>query len=372
MTWQAFICDTMTGAVKNPVKLSSCTYGRMLNATAGTKQATMPLLDKTNRSLDLDDLLDPIRNSLRLDWDGTPVYGAVIGDATDNLDDTSVSFPHMDLWWFLGKRLGVDRTAAHVETTSETYTSLDLGTIAKRRVQLATTGDASRNLALPITYPGDASGGITRTFYGYDLQILADQLTDIVNEGPDIDFQPQKVGGALNYLMRVGRTATPDLTGGPWEWRASGTKPNIFGVTRLVSGQKLTNNAVVIGEGSEVDMLVRSEPDLTSPYPLMDNIDAHKDVHDVAQASALAAANLNAFKRPTVQWAGSIMANGMPDKYGVLTAATVADLIPGGTAKIWVQDHPRIPDGWATTRVIGYSGDISSLKVDLQLQPGRY
>lgn len=360
--WRTFICDTQTGVKKNPVRLASCSWARTLNAGA-SGSAVLPLLDKANSSLDLDDLLDLSRNTIVVEWDGVPVYAGLITDVTDSLDSTSVSIGHSDLWWLFGRRLAVDYTAPHVEDASQTYTALDLGTIAKRRVQLATTGDTDRNLSLPITYAGDLAGSITRTFYGYDLHWLADELTDILNEGPDIDFVPGWVSGRLNWLMRVGRAPGNDLTdGGPWEWRASGSRPNIFGVTRKVDGQAMANEAYVVGEGSEVDMLVRSSPDFTFPYPGMENVDSHKDVRDPDQASDLSQANIGAFKRATVQWGGSIMADG---------DTGVSDLSLGGSTKLWVQDSPRIPDGWYSHRLVGFSGDIASNMVDLQFQSGR-
>lgn len=372
MVWRAFICDTQTGTVKNRVRLASCTWGRALNAGA-SGSAVLPLSDPVNASLDLDDLLDPVRNTIVLDWDGVVVYAGLITDTTDDLSSLSTTINHSDLWWLFGRRLAIDYTAAHVEDSSQTYTALDLGTVAKRRVQLATTGDTDRNLALPITFPNDASGSITRTFHGYDLAILADELTDIVNEGPDIDFEARWVSGALNWLMRVGRSPSQDLNdGGPWEWSAAGSQPNIFGVTRTRDGKNLANEAYVVGEGSEVDMLVRSEPDFTSPYPAMQHMDSGKTIHvsEIDKASDLALADIAAFKRPTVQWAGTVMADGSPVG-GQRTAPTVAALSLGDTTKIRTQGHPVIADGWNTHRLIGFTGDISTLQVALQLQPGR-
>jgi hypothetical protein len=368
--WSVWVTDTVSGAKLQKLPVSAFPWGRVLNGGL-TGTATVQLLDADVQKINPRYLTTPAKNTLVLQWSpgggsfGPPVvvYAGIITGRKYNRDAGTLSVDTADIWWLLARRLAVDHTSSTVWATIQTYTATSLGTIAKASMILGATGPADGNYPLPITLPADEAGTITRKYYGYHLNVLADVLKDLMNEvnGPDIDFQPRWVNNQLDWLMRVGTTAAPKLTSGSWDWSLTAEGSGLSNVTVTEDANKLATNSVGIGEGSENKTLMRSDRVVNPLYPAIDRVSSYKKETDALRLAALVDGDIAAYKQPTKEWGFSIVADGPP---------SVSSLLLGGTGRVWSGGDPWIPDGWSANRLVGISGDLSEI-VNLKFQPDR-
>jgi len=356
MAWSVWSVDTVTGVKQLQLPVASFSWARLLNqGGSGSGSIVLKGVGLTREVLRAS--TTPVSRTLVIEWDGVPVYAGLVWSRKYDHPSGTLLIQHGDIWSLFTGRLAIDFAAPNMEVTKQVYSGLSLATIAKRRVQLATTAAAWRNRSLPITFPADVSGSAARTYYGYHVPVLANDLEDLMNSsgGPDIDIRPRWVDGKLDLQMRSGV-----LNSGVYEWNLAAEKSGIVGLVVEDDGNKLATNSVAIGEGSGADMLIRSHPEDVVLYPAMDHVASYKQESSEAVLFSNAVANLDAFGSPIEQWGFGVMASGSPD---------VSELMLGGTTKVHSADDPWISDGWHTNRLIGFSGDLSE-KVQLQLQPG--
>jgi hypothetical protein len=230
-----------------------------------------------------------------------------------------------------------------MEDWSVTYTSMTLGTLAKRALQRGMTGPPIPTMDLPITLPADVSGSIDRTYYGYQVDLVGDVLDDLLAEGLDIDFRGRWVSGALDWQM------LNDPNTGSHEWNVDADDGGVSGFREKRDGDRMTNNSRVIGEGSGRDMLVRSERNFSSTLPLLDRIETRKNISDIPQAAAIADKNLTLYGSPTISWEFEIAADGTPG---------AGDLFLGDTAKFIFSDDPWLGSVVSTRRIVRVSGSM--------------
>jgi hypothetical protein len=365
MVYQVWSVDTVTGQKQAILPAATCDWDRVLNAGGKVCDASVTLAAADG--LDIRALTEKLRRTLVVEWvqsgaDPVVIYEGMILHRSYNPATGIVSLKHADIWWMWDHRLAVDHFAPHAEVTSQTYTNLSLGTIAKKNTQLAISALPIFNYGLPISFPADVAGTVTRTYFGYQLPYLGDVLKQIIAEdgGPDIDFAGRWVGGVLDILMRHGSAASPRLGGNVWEWvsqaQASGIIPGVL----VEDATNVVTNSVAIGQGAEVSMLTRSTLALSPVNPATERKSSYKTVSDPIQLAQLSAGDLESFRYPTEQLPLRIPVDGFPN---------VAQLALGDTVKRWNRDHEWFPNGWAVDRVVGFSGDIRSPWVDLRLQP---
>lgn len=363
MVYRVWSVDTVTGVKQAVLPMATMTWGRALNA--GTEGVATIVLSDAN-GLDVRGLTHKLRRSLVLEWiavGAAPevLYAGIILDRSYDPASGVLTISHSDIWWMWQQRLAVDHFAAHVETSSQTYTSLSLGTIAKKNTQLAITADPIFNYGLPVSFPADVAGAYTRTYYGYSLEYLADILSDIISEenGPDIDFVPRWVSDKLDILMRHGSAGTPRLGGSTWEWNLGVPEPGIAPISFLEDARKVITNSVAVGQGSEVSMLTRSQPTTNPLNPATERVGLYKNVSDTDQLADLSRGDQATFQYPTDQSSARIPVEGSPD---------VSQLALGDTFKLWIQADLWLADGYQTSRLIGFEGDLGEWIVPT-LQP---
>lgn len=369
MGWSVWVTDTVTGVKQQRLPVSAFTWSRVLNG-GGSGSATVQLSDSVTRLLDVKTLTIPAKNTLVLESThglafGVPpvvVYAGVIWSRTYDHPTATLTIQHSDIWSLLNRRLAIDKTVPFSAVVHQTYTAVSSATLVKRLITLAVTGAADMNLGLRITKPADEVGPITRTNYGYHMNVLGDLLDGLMNEdgGTDIDFAPRWVSGELDYLMRTGTVAVPKLTAGLYEWNLQAEQSGLVGLSVTEDANKLATSAYAVGEGSEEDMLVYSDRVISPQYPGIDHIESYKTVDNAYALSAKAVGDLIAFKQPTAQTSFSVLASGTP-------AVTALQL--GGTVKVWSKGDLWLADGFTSSRLIEFSGDLSE-NVKLEFQPG--
>lgn len=369
MAWNAWLCDTRTGAGRVRVNPATFSWGRALNS-GGSGQATFRLGDpKARLNISRASTL-PLAKTLVLDWGGKVVYAGIIWARPYSKDAQTLTLSHKDVWSILPYRHVVESNSDDVGSKTivippKGQPTLSLASIA-RTVVFEGQDAASEMYRLPIDFAAPVLGGHRRTYAGYELHTVQDALQKLMDAagGPDVDFRPYwTADGLLRYEMRAG-----SLTSGTWEWNVAAGKSSASGITLDDDASKIAVNTFAIGQGQEDDMKIRAGRNDASPYPVLERRITHKDEKDLAVLESLAAEHLRVYAEPTQQWGISMLARGERNESGKLSGATVSDLLLGGTVRLYHRGDPWIPDGWHESRLIGFSGDLGE-SVQLEMQP---
>jgi hypothetical protein len=341
MTWQAYSVDTTSGAIVDRIAVSDFTWERALSAGA-TGQCKIPLNGLDYTTAQLRDLTAHWKRTIVLEFNGDPVFAGLI--RSRSYENGVVTLDLTDLWGLWARRGAWDQNDPTMVDWTVTYTSLSLGTLAKRAVGRGVSGPSSPTIDLPITFPADVSGSWNRTYWGFHLEFVSDVLKDLMDEGIDIDFRPRWVSGALDWEMRV----NPALS--LWEWHVNAPDGGVSNFVEVSDGARMTNNARFVGEGSDTKMLIQSNRSLTSDLPLLDRIDFRKQIDDSGQLASLATKALDLFELPTVSWQFDVLADGDP----------ALDYIRlGDTARMWFDGDPWIVDGMQDRTIVKLTGSLN-------------
>lgn len=370
MTYTVFVCDTVTGLRRDALDCNLKSWARVLNAADDLQtQLNQGTLTKDTKAY-YRDLTEPTKNSLVVDWDGVPLAGGPIWNRPPTKGGVAVNASGL-------QKLFVKRKVANLSTPYAnqvfTYTGVSLGTIAQRLVQLA-TDPGKPGATLPLTYPAteaDSDASRQRTYYGYELNNVADMLVNLtgVIGGPDIDFVPEWVDGdrsAIRWRMRIGTMAAPKLTTvNSLAWDSSVPES---AVKELGFGDDASQRADVAwsrGDGQDVSTLMAraaSTKYTSQGYPLLEDEVDYSTVATQATLDAHAAGDLAAGLDPIVQYSMTVDA---------LSDPRLGSYQLGDIASVVVRDHYWIPDsppaGYGL-RILGISGNAST-DVTLTLQP---
>jgi len=355
---RVWVCDTITGQRLNVVPVKDFTWARCFNEGAGEQQASIPVNDPTVKMLDLRGLIVERSSTLVYEVGSNVVAAGVVMDTDYDMDAGTLDIVHEDIWKLLDDRLVINHGAANIRTEKLIYGPLSLGTIAKRAVQEAIAPGGW--YGLPIVFPADVGGSETRTYYGYQMQTVPDVLKEIMESdgGPDIDFTPRwnASTGSLEWVMR----AAPNLaTSSAWGYNLDAAKPEAFKVKAKTDTGKFSNNAFAVGEGTEKNILLRSNPTPDHSRPAAESVTSFKGVKNLGVLGQLAVERSRALSVPTRHYSMSILKNATPG---------VTDLGLGDTIRVMSAADPWMPPGLSTHRLIKYSGSLG-MDVSLEFQP---
>lgn len=359
--WNVWSTDTVTGEKQGEIPIpESFPWARVLNGM-GSGSMKLQLADSAVKKVNVKALTEPVARTLVLEYDSIPVYEGTIWRRKYSRNSRTLTVQHADAWSIIERRFAVNHYEGAVELWKATYSGISLRQFIKYLMVLGLYGYDNSNMMLPITLPADETGTHTRTVYGYHLANLADSIEDVINEknGPDVDFRPRWLNDKLDIEMRIGSTASPELTAGSYEWHLNSEKPGMFDLEVDQTAEKLVTNMVAVGEGSEEDMLIRSERNVNPAYPHLERALSHKQESNPARLADLAAGGLKTYSYPTTEWGFNIPASGNPK---------VSSLLLGGSGRVHVDEDDWIPRGRHDHRLVKYSGDLTE-KVQLALQP---
>lgn len=344
----AYSCDAVTGAIVDQIPVSAFSWARLLSGR-GDGSAAIPLDGSLSKAA-LRDLLMHWGRIVRLDRDGRTVYGGYVTARPYARGVSSVGVTLGDLWALLARRGAWDHNHPHMEEWKTTVT----GSLAHQAAQAllrGRTGPARPAMGIPVTVPGFGGTAVTRTYYGYNVDMVGDVHADLLDEGLDIYYRPRNIGnGDFDWLMEAG----PGWGSGAFREFWVTSDDVVTGFSEASNADRVTNNARSIGEGSEVDMLARSQRNVDSPYPLLDRSTERKSISNLDQLSGLAGQDLITFGAPTTQWDFTVTAD--------------TDIDVGDTVRLWFDGDPWIADGYHDRRVVKISGDLSE-QVTVSVQP---
>lgn len=352
--WRVFSVSTLDWSTKVRVTPASFPWGRALNGGKGGS-ATFKLGDPAVAETANTTTLAPWSRMLVAEYSGLIVYAGLITGTEYDRDSQTLTVTHEDLWAVMSRRLMAGLVANGVQTTALVYTGVTLAQLAKLAVYQG-NDDAAR-FNLPIALPTDETGTVAQTYYGYHLPTVASVLNDLIGTegGPDLDFFPRwRTDDSVEWLMRSGV-----VTDGQWEWDVTAPKSQASGLKERRDGTQMANRVVALGEGSEKNMILRvDDASATSSFLPLDAVTTYKDETSGTRLEARGRADRRARDEPTTQVSMDVQ---MDADFAVYM------LRLGGTVKWKTQGDPYFPDGWKSSRLIEFSGDLTD-KVHLEFQ----
>jgi hypothetical protein len=354
-TWRIWSVSTLDWRTRVRVEPESFPWARALNGSKGGSASFKlgdPLVAETANT----STLAPWERMLVAEYQGLIVYAGFITGTEYDRDSQTLTVTHEDLWAVLSRRLMADTVSNGVQTRALVYTGVTLNHLARGAVFEA-NNDAAR-FNLPISIPVPSAGSVSQTYHGYSLPTAASVLNDIMDTegGPDIDFFPRWYGDdQFEWLMRVGEVS--DVS---WEWDVTAPKSLASGLRERRDGSNMANRIAAVGEGSEKNMLVAVvDGSAGSSFLPLDASPSYKDESSQSRLAARARADLAARSKPTKQVSMDVL---MDDN-----DFAVHMLRLGGTVRWKTQGDPYFPNGWKSSRLIEFSGDLSK-KVHLEFQ----
>lgn len=390
MAWSAYLCDTMTGMLDEPIDIPSFSWSIDVSdsSLATTRDKGVGEHETSGLTLPWESIpgntyaekrrnIAPMRRSLVLFWRsadparrstlGVPILAGAIGTRTDTVDDTSFSLlsPMSILSSRYAVREGEYGTGPnHTSPYSIRFDNLTYRAIASEIGYLCT--DCKPGGALPIDWQYRGEKGMrSREYDAWDVQnnSAADILTKLANvlNGPDMQFRPyltsdnryvrwQFLAGDDTNIY-LGLNKLHELTYHPH----GGTIQNIT-IDHLGPVQRVYTS----GAGTDKAQITHLSQNLrlsqqADPWPLTEMTYSDSDTDNASVLIAHADATLAANQYPLMQISGEVHANKHDDAgHEYLPLGTYW---PGEPFQLVIQDHRALPDAIYRTRLMKMSGD---------------
>lgn len=208
---------------------------------------------------------------------------------------------------------------------------------------------------LPLNLPADGAGTLSFNWRNYQALTIEDCLQQIEDTGVEIDFHPVLVDGALRWDVRVSSKIT--TTGR--DFPVTVLNPDVKGLSLTEDGSEQLTGVVVLGNGTEADMVTSWAGVPGYDIPVRDATRDAKDVRDATQLQKVATAYINEFSAPLQQVGFDVVLSGdrSPD-----------DVLPGRVLKMETRGDEFMPDAVSERRVISLSGSVGSFVVKPEVQ----
>lgn len=354
--YRVYSMSTTSWGDKAEIDAKSCSWARSVNG-GSSGSAAFKLSDPDVAALVTGGLLEAVDRCLVVEFSGVVVYAGIIWETDYDRDTQTLTVSHEDIWSLLELRLIASDRTSNITKWKQTYSGLKYDTILKRIMQLATSG-AGRSV--PIQYEDDYTGGSVREYFGYNLDTALDAFNEIIDlaDGPDADLRPEWApgGAAIQWTLRTGGM-NPD--GQTIEVNFSAEHAAGKNLKVKTSGRDRATQVMGVGEGSGVDMLVRSAGG-SGPLSL-ERAEQAKNIKTGTQLSEFAQGELAVRGSPIRQY-GFDVALDSP------VVGSLWTLKPGMTVRWHITGDPFLANGWRTSTVLAYSGDIASPWVHFEVQ----
>lgn len=374
--WRVLIAETLTGQIMaDAAPTAMPTFTRKIN-DKGALSVRVYVGTDPNANVDFHTYTRPGRYSWALLYGDHLVQAGPVWTYDFAEDTRELEVSCGGLFSLFARRVTRNpngHTAIVDPSEDLTYTGLSLRGIMRQLVadNLAQTYYDIPSLLLPEAETGDA----TRTYYGYDLKSIADNMNDLSNviNGPEFDFAPELSddGSKIQWRLNIGGPLLGDQSSAA-VWDYGTEQAPVDSITPDVDGSAAPCSRVwVKGEGSERALLTGFAEDLTwqqQGYPATDYVDGDHTSATVQQTlEGYADADLAEFRTPTEKWACSVHIAGPG---AVEYAPALGNWTLGDAPTFFVTNHPWLPDGAYRRRILGYSnGGASSVALELSEGP---
>lgn len=354
-----YTVSTATWGDRQLVDAKSAPWKRTHNESAGGMQTSFKLSDPKVAAVYQAGALTPVERCLVVENDDVVLYAGIIWEDDYDNDSRILTVLHEDVWSLLALRLISADRGSTMASWKQTYSGLEYDTIIKRLVQLATSG-AGRTL--PIQYEADYTGGRSRTYYGYNLDLAIDAITEIMNlpGGPDVDLRPEwgSDGVSLQWTLRTGNMNPDSQT---IEVFVDADQSAVKGLKRKRSGRERATRVMGVGEGSGRDIKIRAGSGAGSGAFGLDRVEQSKNIKNTADLQDFATGKQSARSALITQYSMDLNIDSP-------VIRNLWSLKPGAYLRWHTMGNPAIPDGWKQHKIIEYSGDTTSNWIHFELQ----
>jgi hypothetical protein len=302
-------------------------------------------------------------------WDDTPVIFGTIGYRVDSEDCTDFSL--LSIQDILSSRYLVRENVfgkSYGGTTNDTisYNNMSLRGIAADIIRKCTREKPSGGLPIDTQYDGEA-GNHQRTYYGYNVSNnaadkLLNEITN-VQDGIEMRFVPYKKENNIRLRFEAGTDSEHELVNS----NAKRTLTWFSNGRGLIEGLKVSNigpsmRVYGTGAGQDDSTLCHLAQDLSlcqtrDPWPIIESVVSDTSWDNIDLLRRHSEGTLESSKYPLCQMKGSVHINDFEDQF-------MGMVWPGDLIDIDIRDHPSLPDGIYTTRILRMEGD-STDKVSL-------
>lgn len=386
MSWRLYTADTITGELRRPIDVPSCSWSLSVSDAAlsttrdkGTGEGEASSLmvpwsavwGSTARERARE--LTAGKRAIALCWEEggstVPLVFGAIGQRTDTALDTSFSLDSVTT--LLSQRYVVREGDFRKGAPAISLDNLSLRAIAANVGWYATEGKPAGSL--PIDW-GDfyERGGHQRAFWPWNVSNLsaADVLEKIANVegGPDITFRPYMADAHhVRLRMVAGSDADPYVGQDSvrrLQWFHGAGSVHSLTVAHLGPVERV----YATGAGTEDEKDVCLAEDLTycrqsDPWPIVEECVSCTDSDGHALLEGHARGRLKADWWPLCQVTCTVdLADPQVPRIG--------EVWPGDAMTLAVEGFPTIPDGEYHVRLMEMSGDLGTL-VTLKFDPMR-
>lgn len=380
--WNAYVCDTMSGLMITPIDLQSFSWYMSVSNSSlstntrrnigedGLSQISLPWASvPSNTPEGRNSILYPMKRSIVLMWDDTPIIFGTIGYRVDSEDCTDFSL--LSIQDILSSRYLVRENVfgkSYGGTTNDTisYNNMSLRGIAADIIRKCTREKPSGGLPIDTQYDGEA-GNHQRTYYGYNVSNnaadkLLNEITN-VQDGIEMRFVPYKKENNIRLRFEAGTDSEHELVNS----NAKRTLTWFSNGRGLIEGLKVSNigpsmRVYGTGAGQDDSTLCHLAQDLSlcqtrDPWPIIESVISDTSWDNIDLLRRHSEGTLESSKYPLCQMKGSVHINDFEDQF-------MGTVWPGDLIDIDIKDHPSLPDGIYTTRILRMEGD-STDKVSL-------
>ncbi|ALY10745.1 minor tail protein [Arthrobacter phage Suppi] len=366
--FRVFVGDVKTGKVNATLPVSDHKWGIRLNE-AGPIDATVRVRSQEARALDLQNLTLTTKQFLGVSYGDTILECGPIWKRGFDPKTYELKLQAQGLWTIFDRRKNLPGASLRapgdplrVDPVQAQYTvaGKHLGSIAREIVRRSIQ-DNPYGGQLPISLPADIAGVHERTYYGYNLGWIGDDLRELtaVLGGPDLRFRPQFKAGnpdMVEWVLEHGKTNILSQTGPDWAWDASVERSQVadYGVDQ--DGTGLAAFAWSPGTGQEESMrlaVARNLRLVNAGYPWTEVENGSSQEESMVVLQSLANRTVADHSLPWDSWKMVVKANHNP---------TLGSYLPGDWAQARVPaDHPVLPpNSVARVRILSIDGGPSN------------
>ncbi|AHH98338.1 hypothetical protein [Kutzneria albida] len=376
--WVAYAVNTKTGQILTELPfVDSLSYSYKIN-DAGGGSVTVPLGGTGMSKADFEEISKPWHYSVAICYKQFVVQaGPVMGESyTDNQGKSQLTFAGM--WKYLSKRLVLPPTWVAGANPAVSGADTLYANTTWRNIAIQLVADTTTRNSLPIVTPTlDAASTVTQQYYGYDMSLVADALTNVtsLSTNVELEFRPtfSATPGYIQWTLRAGSPRLGQI-GAPWVWDY-GDRGSLTSLDYATDGSMMEHADYARGSGSQYNLAIGTYYDptlVTAGYPLLEGVNgANTQETNTTTLASYAQATVQTYAYPVATFSATVRIDGT-DGTGQLTGSPTIDQVSvGDTGTFCVQRHRRIPDGNYTLRITGIdSVDYRTAKLTLQSTAG--
>lgn len=354
--------DVRTGVIQARIPFSDLKWGVRLNA-AGPVSAVLRPHSKQLERWDLRNLTATVKQFMGVTYGDQVLEAGPIWTRNYDQDARTLAINGLGIWSIFDRRKNVPGAylvpGAKVTEAVIGLNGYHLGSVARELVRISTQ-DNPYGGGLPIVLPAFIAGPHTKTYRGYNLGWLGDDLRELtkLDGGPDLRFRPRYVTGdatRLEWSLEHGAVDVLQQSGPDWQWDARVERSGLAKLGVAQDGTKLGAMAWTPGNGQEQAMKLATSRDLTlvnAGYPWVEVEESAGDEESDAVLQSISDRRVADAARPWDTWSMTVRADTRPE---------LGLYLPGDWASVNTpDDHPVLPPGTRSrVRILSMDGDAT-------------